>query len=67
MMVPTGWLLLMVPDLLAPISLDVRCPSTRCLLRPLTLHQSVDQKVLTATCHCGKTFRFKKTKTTTPH
>lgn len=67
MMVPTGWLLQMVNDLLGPLSLDVRCPSRRCLLKPLQLRQSLDGMTLTVTCHCGREYKFNKTRTSKPN
>jgi len=59
-MTSTGWLLLLVQDLLAPLSLDVRCPSAKCLGKPLNIHQSVDGTKVTVTCHCGGEYKFKK-------
>lgn len=67
MMVPSGWLLLMVPDLLASLSLDVRCPSKTCLLQPLTVRESADGLSVTVTCHCAAHRQFKKKKKTQPN
>lgn len=67
MMVPSGWLLLMKDDLLEPLALDVRCPSRRCLLQPLKIHQSLDGMTLTVTCHCGGVYKFSKTKQSRPN
>jgi hypothetical protein len=67
MMVPSGWLLLMVPDLLASVSLDVRCPSPTCLLKPLTVEESADGMTVTVRCHCAAHRQFKKKKKTQPH
>lgn len=66
-MTSTGWLLLMVEDLLAPLGLDVRCPSPKCLTKPLKMHQSADGRTVTVTCHCGGSFKFQKTQPTKPH
>jgi len=67
MMVPIGWLLLMVPDLLESLSLDVRCPSKTCLLKPLSVQESADGTRLTVTCHCAAERQFKKKHKTQPH
>jgi hypothetical protein len=63
-MVATGWLLTLAEELLGPLSLAVRCPSSTCLLIPLELRQGLD--TLTVVCQCSASRVFKKT-STTPH
>lgn len=67
MMVPSGWLLQLKDDLLAPLSLDVRCPRRQCLLKPLTIRESADGMKLSVECHCGNKYDFKKRKHTRPN
>jgi hypothetical protein len=59
-MVASGWLLLMVDDLLRPLSLDVRCPSERCRTKPLTIRQSANGLTVTVNCHCGGEYKFQR-------
>ena len=66
-MVATGWLLLMVEDLLAPLSLDVRCPSEQCRLKPLKIWQSPDGLTVRVNCHCGGEYKFQRKQTSQPN
>lgn len=57
---PSGDLLLLVKDLLGPVSLDVRCPSRRCINHPLEMRQTVEGLIVT--CRCGGKLHFRKLK-----
>jgi len=52
LMAPSGDLLLLVSELLKPVGLDVRCPTTRCLLSPLEMRRTEDSLIVS--CHCGR-------------
>lgn len=54
----SGDLLRLTPELLSPISLAVRCPSSPCLLTPLEMHPTPEG--LLVTCRCGR-YQFRKT------
>lgn len=63
-MLPSGDLLLLVPELLKPLGLDVRCPSRRCVQRPLTMQVTEDGLIVS--CQCGR-YTFRKTAPTLSH
>jgi len=62
----TGDLLLLVPDLLKPLSLDVRCANPRCVSKALTIKQTRNDLIVE--CRCGTQRTFHKTSPQTkPH